>query len=551
MNYKNKFTQNLFLTISNFIIKGGKVNQSKIKAGLNTLAIANEYNHLLDIKEICNDYSIEKYISLLLRLKTCGKDEYGPKSLQCIFKEELIGEILYSIPRIVAAAYLDTCNGKLEADQLKEICIQYNNLNLNDFLANIFALYIENSMRSEIELEKLMEIIIQHAKINELNYKVSYVYLKAISMRSIGKKHSKQLVQLCTKLQTKNEVENFNATYNISGCKNSEEVLKAIHKTNQGEKNNTKDIELEIWCMAWGDKRKYIDTIASISFPAMARELKKYYKKDTRMKIRIYIYTTLESKNDVQQSTKHLKDDFTVEIDTSIMKNNNVALSKRGICFVDAVARAANGKYAIVNLTPDSLYGVGINNLLTKCPQGGVSALPTLKIDEENFYKFVDNNAEILAKGLMTNTLLCKLYRHDDMRHDYQQSILDCRVTSAYATFSPESIELYSWSKNCYVIKPDELFLKELISGCLPRYAISPCDNFLNYIDHEAFWNCKKRNKAYLVESSDEYIVIEPLPRNAYNLGNEKHISLKSKRKKAVSVSPYKIKHCLEQDTIS
>ena len=80
-----------------------------------------------------------------------------------------------------------------------------------------------------------------------------------------------------------------------------------------------------------------------------------------------------------------------------------------------------------------------------------------------------------------------------------------------------------------------------MISGCLPRYSISPCDNFLNYIDHEAFWNCSKRDKAYLVESSDEYIVIEPLPHGGYNVCKEKYIFLNSKRKKAISVPPYKI----------
>ena len=124
----------------------------------------------------------------------------------------------------------------------------------------------------------------------------------------------------------------------------------------------------------------------------------------------IYLYT-IESKKDVEEATKKLANDVTIEVNTSILQTNAKALSNRGICFLDAVSRAAQGKYALINLTPDSIYGNGINILLSKCPDGGVAALPTLKIDEANFYKFTEKNHGLISKGLVTNSLFCKLYR--------------------------------------------------------------------------------------------------------------------------------------------
>ena len=189
MKFKNKYTQRVFNEIAEYLINRKQAYQILKKA--NMLATANEFNHLMDIKEICEDEQTVKYISLLIKLRMGINNVNHGDILGLLFEEELIEQVISSYPRIVAAAYLDASKGKVESEKLDRICRQNEDIDLNSFLANIFSLYIDEGNISENVLTDLVSLIIKQAKKNKLDAQSSYLYLKAISMRIVIKSNQK------------------------------------------------------------------------------------------------------------------------------------------------------------------------------------------------------------------------------------------------------------------------------------------------------------------------------------------------------------------------
>lgn len=506
-----------------------------------------ELKKLLDISS--NNSIIDSYIKLLLEIQASSEERKAFAEdlfdidnipnlcrLVCIHPKKLSLKIFRSGRNVIKI--LEFIKGKVDAKFMANFICEITMVSIELELENEIRDNILNlAMRDKLMSSRYIFIICKSIFSGHISIKPNDK-LGRLIINAVDTKTSKDC-DFVYKL--KNRLSNIEDARMI--VSNNKITKKFYNRSIDGEWNECSEDEVVIpinttmiVAIAWGNKEIYLDSLSSIGYRSLEKSLK--MSKEQLRNSYIHIYTTLDSVNDLKNIINKINPKCNVILDTTILGKNDIAIYHRGLTNIDAVSRAVVNNSTIIFLSPDTYYGEGMDKLLDKCPYGGISAAPVLRVSQSKFFEFCNSLKSI--EGI-NNDILSKKAFSGEWYHPYQ----DLYIRNSTAMFSSYCIAnkliLFSWTQCGFVIKPDLKYLQAMITECKPRYNTSLSDNCLQFIDHEAFHILNEKNLAYRAKSTREFILIEPSRDKGYSPYTEKAIAPLAHRSKAYPSLDYTI----------
>lgn len=290
----------------------------------------------------------------------------------------------------------------------------------------------------------------------------------------------------------------------------------------------------------WGDKKTYLNTFASIGWKSYAKSIK--FDKITNEKI-LHIHTTKESVDDLKEIIEKINPSCTTVLDYSILgENNQTALEYRGLAWLVSIAKCVESESVFTPLPADCYYGQGLFKMLQRCPAGGISCAPTLRVSSRKFFEFAKtNNMSLLSNAELASKAISQ------WKHPYQTIYTDNVSACCTSLYKQNDLIIHSWTQCTFVAKPDMQYLSRMIKRCIPRYQNFLTDNISQYVDHNSFHELHEMDLAHKAKNTNDFILIEPSSDTGYSPFTEKCIVPPQFREDVYPKHPYNIQMLSKQ----